>query len=212
MKIVFDLDDTLYKEVDFLKSAYKEIARQINIPEAYELMWNTWKNKGDAFETLLSKYDIELKKSDLLEIYRYHKPEIVLSAGVREFLECLCEAGIYVGVLTDGRTKTQTNKLEALDVLKYIWPGDIVISEDFGTEKPNPKNYRHFMKNVQECIYIADNPQKDFLAPNLLGWKTVCLLDDGRNIHPQNFDLPEEYLPQLCIKDFSNVVSILSLH
>lgn len=212
MKVVFDLDDTLYKEVDFLKSAYREIARQIKIPEAYQLMWNTWQNKGDAFETLFSKYDIELKKSDLLDIYRYHKPEIELSAGVREFLELLCEAGYYVGILTDGRTITQTNKLEALDILKYIWPEDIVISEAFGSEKPNLKNYRHFMKNGQECIYIADNPQKDFIAPNLLGWKTVCLLDDGRNIHQQNFDLPKEYLPQQCIKDFLNVVSILSLH
>jgi len=24
--VVFDLDDTLYKEIDFLKSAYKEVA------------------------------------------------------------------------------------------------------------------------------------------------------------------------------------------
>lgn len=212
MTVVFDLDDTLYKEVDYLKSAYLEIAKQIGIPEAYDLLWETWKTHGDAFGELLSQYDISLTKSDLLEIYRYHKPRIELTDGVRCFLECICEAGMYVGIITDGRTKTQMNKMEALDILKYVDPKDIIISESFGSEKPSPKNYIHFMKSDQECIYIADNPQKDFLAPNLLGWKTVCLLDDGRNIHPQNFDLPNEYLPQQCIKDFSNVVSILSLH
>lgn len=212
MTVVFDLDDTLYKEVDYLKSAYQEIAKQIGMPEAYDLLWKTWMAHGDAFGELLSRYDISLTKNELLEIYRYHKPKIELSEGARGFLECICEAGMYVGIITDGRTRTQMNKMEALDILKYIDPKDIIISETFGSEKPSPKNYMHFMKSGQECIYIADNPQKDFLAPNLLGWKTVCLLDDGRNIHPQNFDLPNEYLPQQCIKDFSNVVSILSLH
>lgn len=33
--IVFDLDDTLYKEVDFLKSAYQEIASWLE--DTYEL-------------------------------------------------------------------------------------------------------------------------------------------------------------------------------
>lgn len=211
MRVVFDLDDTLYKEVDFLKSAYRNIANQVGIPEAYDLMWNTWKSQGDAFAALLNAYHLSMTKEELLDIYRFHRPEITLSEGVREFLECVSEAGMYVGVVTDGRTKTQMNKMEALDILKYIWPEDIVISESFGSEKPNPKNFMHFMKKDKECIYIADNPKKDFLAPNLLGWKTVCLLDDGRNIHKQDFDLPEDYLPQQCIKDFSNVVSILSL-
>lgn len=211
MRVVFDLDDTLYKEVDFVKSAYRNIAIQIGIPEAYDLMWNTWKSQGDAFAALLNAYPLSMTKEELLYIYRFHRPEITLSEGVRDFLECVCEAGMYVGIVTDGRTQTQMNKMEALDILKYIWPEDIVISESFGSEKPNPKNFMHFMKKDKECIYIADNPKKDFLAPNLLGWKTVCLLDDGRNIHKQDFDLPEDYLPQQCIKDFSNVVSILSL-
>lgn len=211
MRVVFDLDDTLYKEVDFLKSAYRNIAIQIGIPEAYDLMWNTWKSQGDAFAALLNAYPLSMTKEELLGIYRFHRPEITLSEGVRDFFECVCEAGMYVGIVTDGRTQTQMNKMEALDILKYIWPEDIVISESFGSEKPNPKNFMHFMKKDKECIYIADNPKKDFLAPNLLGWKTVCLLDDGRNIHKQDFDLPEDYLPQQCIKDFSNVVSILSL-
>lgn len=210
MRVVFDLDDTLYKEVDFLKSAYREIARQIGQPEAYDLMWKTWRNHGDAFDVLLKSCCISMNKADLLEIYRYHQPEIGLSDGVRGFLESACEAGMYIGIITDGRVRTQMNKMRALDILKYILPEDIIISEAFGSEKPNLKNFAHFMKRDQDCIYIADNPQKDFLAPNLLGWKTVCLLDDGRNIHPQYFDLPKEYLPQQCIKDFSNVVSILS--
>ena len=36
--ICFDLDDTLYKEIDYLKSAYKEIAVWVGHPEAAEQM------------------------------------------------------------------------------------------------------------------------------------------------------------------------------
>lgn len=35
---------------------------------------------------------------------------------------------------------------------------------------------------------VSDNLKKDFIAPNALGWETVCPLDDGRNIHKQDFD------------------------
>ena len=33
---------------------------------------------------------------------------------------------------------------------------------------------------------MGDNLKKDFLTPNRLGWQTVCLRDDGRNIHKQD--------------------------
>jgi len=46
--VVFDLDDTLYKEIDFLKSAYSYIARLTSNEKAleediYQLMWNTYR-------------------------------------------------------------------------------------------------------------------------------------------------------------------------
>lgn len=211
MIVVFDLDDTLYKEVDFLQSAYREIARRVQIPAAYDLMWKTWQAHGDAFETLLNVYPLPFKKTELLDIYRYHTPDIVLSEGVMALLDALQEKQIEVGILTDGRTRTQMNKIKTLGLLDYVKPKHIVISESFGSEKPAQRNFKHFMDSQQDCIYVADNPKKDFLAPNQLGWKTICLLNDGRNIHPQNFELPNEYLPQQCIKDFSNVASILSL-
>ena len=50
-----------------------------------------------------------------------------------------------------------------------------------------------------DFIYVGDNTAKDFLYPNQHGWKTVCLLDDGQNIHKQSFDLAPEYRPQAII-------------
>lgn len=46
--VVFDLDDTLYKEVDFLKSAYMEISNRLishyDLPEdLYNIMMDLYK-------------------------------------------------------------------------------------------------------------------------------------------------------------------------
>jgi putative hydrolase of the HAD superfamily len=43
--------------------------------------------------------------------------------------------------------------------------------------KPSMLPFLELMKRervlAKECIYIADNPRKDFLGPNMLGWLTI---------------------------------------
>ena len=59
-----------------------------------------------------------------------------------------------------------------------------------------------------EFVYIGDNLRKDFITPNKLGWKTICLLDDGRNIHRQDSSCPEEYLPNVKIHTLKELLSL----
>ena len=50
---VFDLDDTLYKEIDFLHSAYREIAQWVELKfslnDIYPFMLRVYENKLDVF-------------------------------------------------------------------------------------------------------------------------------------------------------------------
>ena len=58
--------------------------------------------------------------------------------------------------------------------------------------------------------YIADNPVKDFVGPNSLGWKTIGVRDGGRNIHPQIVDnVATEYLPNVWVQKLSDIVENL---
>lgn len=84
---------------------------------------------------------------------------------------------------------------------------NIIISEVFGHQKPDPAAYRFFMEAypAEAYVYVSDNTKKDFLAPNRLGWETVCLLDDGTNIHPQDFSLEKDFLPKRCIHRLSEM-------
>lgn len=83
--VVFDLDDTLYKEIDFLKSAFKEIAKVISINNGHDVedifsdMMRYYEEKLNSFELVLKKYPCHLSIKDLLIIYRNHIPEISVS-------------------------------------------------------------------------------------------------------------------------------------
>lgn len=204
MKVIcFDLDDTLYKEIDYLKSAYREISAYaaehchgcsdsptILASKAYDAMLAAYLNGENAFECLDRFLDINLPISEYLQIYRNHKPRISLSEKVEQTLDMLKSTGYIIGLITDGRSVQQRNKIKALGLSRWIANEDIVISEEFGSEKPSLANYEYFMKRYPECgdfTYVGDNLQKDFIAPNALGWTAICLLDDGRNVHKQDF-------------------------
>ncbi|MDQ3292530.1 MAG: HAD family hydrolase, partial [Bacteroidota bacterium] len=176
--IVFDLDDTIYQEIDFLRSAYRHIAGLLQPAvkkDLFEEMWARFKNNENVFEWLITEHASVLPNitiSFLLNEYRSHLPKITLSEDAVEFLSYLKETKILCGLITDGRSITQRNKLKALGIETYF--EDIIISEEFGSEKPNERNFLFFEQKYpgKEFYYIGDNTSKDFIVPAKLGWHT----------------------------------------
>ena len=207
--VVFDLDDTLCKETDFLKSAFREIAESlagtrgdVAAENLFAEMLEMRSHGENVFENLSQKYGVSV--ANLLARYRSHFPlGMKLPAKTRAVLETLKNRGAVLGIITDGRSLTQRNKIRALGLSEFFEDANIVVSEEFGSEKPSPENYEFFMKKYPdaEFCYVGDNPKKDFIAPNALGWETVCLLDDGGNVHPQDFSaVPAAALPRRKMK------------
>lgn len=202
--IVFDLDDTLYAEIDFLKSAYKYIAYKLdpNSKNLYDSMIDDYFNNNNVFNNLSVKYNVEI--TTLLVWYRFHSPNIKLYPNVQRFINKF-RSHFDFSMVTDGRSKTQLNKIEALGIYEYL--SNIVISEDIGSEKPNRNNFKKAISNLNQenCYYIGDNVNKDFITPNKMGWTTICLIDSGQNIHKQDFDKPEVYLPRYCFQNWAEI-------
>jgi len=213
--IVFDLDDTLFKEIDYLKSAYIEIASFLQekflINDSFDSMLKMYGEGKNVFKELNIKYNLSIPLDFYLKMYRNHFPKISLEYDISNTLSYLKQQGYPIGILTDGRKVTQRNKINSLGLFDYLDENLIVISEEFGTSKPNIYNYLYFQNTFPnaELFYIGDNPQKDFISANCLGWKTICLLDNGLNIHKQDFSLSKEYLPSLFIKSIKEIKSIL---
>lgn len=198
--IVFDLDDTLFYEQDFLTSAYREIADFVsenNAESVHQKMLELYHQKQDAFAYVAAQYNVS--KDDLITMYRSHFPSVSLRAGVLGILENLAGKDIKMGLLTDGRTLTQNHKIDALNIRHFF--DKIIISEEFGSEKPNLANYKIFEKPGYDYYYVADNPKKDFVAPNTLGWKTLMITDEeAKKIHQIPDFLDDSYLPQYTLR------------
>lgn len=206
--VVFDLDDTLIPEMDFLKSAYLEIAHHLHGGEKlYNRMIHDYIIGANVFHYLSKEFDISIES--LLNIYRNHLPEkLQISKEVFNMLSRFKVIGFALGMITDGRSITQRNKLLASGLNECF--DLIIISEEFGSEKPSMANYTVFHKyNASSYYYIGDNIKKDFITPNQLGWTSIGLLDTGENIHKQDLSLSNEYLPQYFVKDILEIESIV---
>lgn len=210
--VIFDLDDTLYSELDFLKSAFYEISEKIamfyGVKDCYNMMLKWYEDGVNVFDRLLGYCGNSLSKKELLFLYRNHKPCLKLDKEVEDTLSLLKKQGYMMGIITDGRSITQRNKIYALRLDKFFSENNIVISEEFGTEKPCIDNYQYFERkdDLESFCYVGDNVNKDFIAPKTLGWRTVCVLDSGNNIHSQNFNLPCNFLPEIKIMKFSDLL------
>lgn len=208
--IIFDLDDTLVSELSYLKSAYLEIAKKVD-PEGYDELYHhmlSWyHNKKNVFAEIVNRYPGELL-NELLAVYRNHFPKLVLKDGAKKILEIIKSKNYKLGLISDGRSYTQRNKLKSLGIENFF--DKIVISEEFGSEKPDIRNFQAFISpDIRDYVYIADNISKDFISPNKLGWLSICLTNDGDNIHIQNFDFPPNYLPDFKIEKLSMLQDLI---
>lgn len=207
MVFVFDLDDTLYSEFDFLKSGINAVykllfefgAKSSDLPSLSEVYL-----KKDWLTYILSfnKTAAQIGKKTLLDTYRYHDPIIDMYPDASLFLNQLSELKVDTALITDGRSRSQRNKLKALGLSDFFKV--LIISEEFGSEKPTAANFLaiHEYFNQKEYVFFGDNPQKDFITPNKLGWNTVGLIDRGVNIHPQRMELDKPYQPNTWIHRF----------
>lgn len=209
---VFDLDDTLYKEVDYRNSGFSFIHSQIK--ELYKKDVSECINKAilsgdDVLVSVCKKLNLPMSTKDsFLWMYRNHMPKIHLSDGAEELIIKLRRNLIQVAIITDGRAISQRNKLKSLGLIDI----EALISEEFGDLKPQTNRFKYLMKKYnkeKKYIYIGDNPKKDFLMPKKLGWITIGIKDNGSNIHPQNLDLPEEYQPKIWVNDFKELIDLL---
>lgn len=221
--LIFDLDDTLYKEIDFVMSAYKHIDRllvadyDMKPNEAYKILVNAFNCGENAFDVLqayLTKKGINIPDAIawMVEEYRNHIPMISLNKETRQMLEHMQAMGVPMFIITDGRSFTQRNKIRALGLYDFIPWNNIFISEEMGCEKTNPaafeeikRRYPSYPGEKVEYLFVGDNPAKDFIVANTHGGLSVLLLDNGKNIHPQDIKVDNKHQARYCIKRFKEL-------
>lgn len=178
--MVFDMDDTLYSEKEYVRSGYVAIAKLFpQVHDAETKLWSLFEAGAPAIDVFLKNegmYSDEMKQQ-CLNVYRFHQPDIYLYDGVYDML-CHLKKSYQLGLISDGRPEGQRAKIQALQI-ENIFDYIIVTDELGGVEcrKPNPlafqKMRQYFGVEYAQMCYIGDNILKDFIAPEQLGMKSI---------------------------------------
>lgn len=184
--IVFDLDDTLYPEKEFVLSGYKAVAaafREQHGIEIFDDLWSRFEKgeRGDLFTPAVRQYLPGVAEEDirhLVRVYREHEPMIHPFPESEEVIRSL-KTRFLIGLLSDGHLEVQKRKFRALGLASYF--DAVVFSDEWGKEywKPHPKPYQECARRLsvpcRSLTYVADNPEKDFIGARSLGVRTVRL-------------------------------------
>ena len=175
--VIFDLDDTLYPEKQYVRSGYKKIAEYLH-EDVADRLWELFEAKEPAIDRCLEELGRTDEKDRCLEVYRSQKPDISLYPGTGELLLQIKRAGIDLGMITDGRPEGQRAKLDALNLWQIF--DRIIITDELGGisfRKPNPKAYELLAETFDvpftRMAYIGDNISKDFVVPEEKGMKSI---------------------------------------
>jgi putative hydrolase of the HAD superfamily len=188
--VAFDLDDTLYLERFFVKSGLRAVAHYLEkngiiVAENFFLTaWDFFEqgHRGTIFNQTFESLGVAFfpeQISLMVSVYREHQPDIYPYATAPQLLQTLREQGVVIGLISDGPVLMQQNKLKALRLANYFT--HIIFTGAYGSDwaKPGALAFQELMNRekitAKNCQYIADNPRKDFLGPNNLGWRTVRL-------------------------------------
>lgn len=207
--VVFDLDDTLYPEADYVLSGVRAVSKIIADQHGHALSDELLAAARDGEDWLALACELgELPpsaKESLLWAYRLHEPDISLTERAAQAIATLKEEGRLLAIITDGRSLTQRLKLAALGLADL----PVYISEEYGASKPDPARFEIVMEEWPErsYAYIADNPAKDFIAPKALGWKTVGVR--RLNSLYADIDAPDDAQPDHWVASVNEALPLL---
>jgi len=202
MLFVLDLDDTLYLERDYVRSGFiavgQWLSQHLGLDRFFENAWPLFEAgaRGNIFDLVLKQFNIvsaDLVQT-LVRVYRGHMPDISLLPDAKNFLQM--HRSESLALVSDGYSEAQWLKIRSLSLENHI--GKMIVTGDSGKVfwKPNPWGYLAVQGELpaESCVYIGDNPLKDFKAPQALGWNPSFRIRREGSMH---FNLPT---PDSCIE------------
>lgn len=203
--LAFDIDDTLYNEIDYVKSGFEEVSKYIEheyqVNKVFDLLLKLFEESpknvfNRLFEMLNIPYNDEEIKN-LVYIYHKHKPRISLSDDIKDTLIDL-KKDYILAIVSDGNYEVQEMKCQVLNLNYYF--DKIYLTDEFGKDfwKPNTYIFDKLISeyNIQKenLFYIGDNPNKDFYISKY-GFKTVRYYNDKGLYYNSEYkdDIKEDY-------------------
>ncbi len=226
--IFFDIDDTLYSTSEFARRAREASVRamieaglearpeevQAELDEVVKEFTSNYEHHFDQLLKRLPRRCLKGTNAAIVVaagIVAYHRTkaqELAPYPDAVRLLERLARSKLVVGVITDGLSVKQAEKLIRLDVLRFLSPHAIYISDQVGINKPNPKLYLRPCADLNlkpaNVLYVGDNPRNDIDPPNRLGMITVRFRRGGKYAAEES-----ETKPRYELRTFDELAEVL---
>jgi putative hydrolase of the HAD superfamily len=223
--LIFDLDDTLYPERDYAIGGFRaaaawarsDLGAEVDADQMAHLLDTG--HLGHLFAMVLKAAKPDHTDADLKAFVRAYGRQ---TPSLRLFDDAVAaldhwQPRALLGLITDGHAQTQHAKISALELVPRF--REIVTTGSLGParafHKPHPRAYEMIQAAIGErgdrYVYVGDNLEKDFVAPNALGWMTVCIdrpAQRAYRIH-KNKTAPTGGVPHETIDDLRRLEKLL---
>ncbi|MDO4523416.1 MAG: HAD family hydrolase [Eubacteriales bacterium] len=197
--LVFDIDDTLYRQMDPLVSACEAcLGYQLQDREKFYSVF--CKRSAEMFRASESG-EISIKKSRLIRIqntlqdlqipcteelaenfqkkYAQNQLRLSLAPELEELLEWCREENVPMGILTNGPLEHQMRKYRILGMNRWIPEKFTLVSAGAGVAKPDVRIFEMLQKqmNLKEYNFwmIGDSYANDICGAKKAGWNTIWI-------------------------------------
>lgn len=207
--IVFDLDDTLYPERDYVRSCFRWVSRRLGDDSVFDELWTRFEaGERDPVGKVSTARGLGAEDAAaLISGMRAHLPDISLDPAAAALIAQLRACSRAYSIVSNGRSKTQRQKIQALCLADAT---AIIISEEFGASKPDMALFLEVerLHPARRHLYVGDNPAVDFEGPNAIGWDTAMLIRrDG--VHRPPSDLKPQQAARRSIVSLAELSALL---
>lgn len=222
--ILFDVDDTLYDQVQPFRRAYEKLYKKEN--EDIDRIFVASRKYGDeVFEAsarglitmeqmyiyrvreAFREYNLSISEEEALAFQRYYQEfqmDIRMSAEIEEMLGGL-KGRVKLGLITNGPTEHQWDKVRALGLTRWIPVQNVLISGEAGAAKPDRKIFdiaaERMELDIGETYFVGDSLKNDVTGAANAGWKTIWFnrrrKEPGEEVKPDCTVYSEEELCEL---------------
>ncbi|WP_010268619.1 HAD family hydrolase [Paenibacillus senegalensis] len=215
--ILFDLDDTLLYFEDYWEQGTKEAFRQFPITESLnaDRLFETYQEysayyvekyhqqeisiqqfRNNRFIRTLNDWGVNVDEAAahrFNELYHEVSTRFMIAAPELSPLLDMLQRSYKLGIVTNGTREVQFDKLKALGIESYFPQGGVIISDDIGWEKPDPRIYEaalsFFAAQPETTLFVGDSWKNDVVGPGSLGIASIWLNKKGEPAkqHPTLF-------------------------
>lgn len=207
--ILFDVDDTLYDQtVPFMEAYAEYYGEKPEVPA--EVIYPVTRKYSDAVYsqtmagemTMGEMYIYRMQKAfeefgiritdqealDFQKIYADRQHHIHMSPLMQDIL-AFCSGRADLGIITNGPSQHQWDKVRSLQAEKWIPHENIFVSADVGAEKPDRKIFDYAKRTMRlenaEIWFVGDAYALDVTGAVNAGWNAVWMNRRKRRI-PEN--------------------------